>query len=90
MPDEELTKTLKEEFDNMVRRVAVDRQNAGEPFQDIGCEVKVWKWKKGHPLNAFADVLWHFSRYGEHGADRHVGVAIGGREEMGEGRLWAT
>ena len=67
MPDEELTTSWGMEFDDMVMDVAVDRQNAGEPFQDIEREFRDWAWKKGHPLNSFADVLWHFSRYEEHG-----------------------
>ena len=47
--------------------VTVERQNRGEEFQDIEAEVQTWLWKDGHPLNAFADVLWQFDRYGIHG-----------------------
>ena len=48
--------------------VSVEGQSAGEPFQDLEREGRNWTWrKKGHPLNAFADVLWHLSRYEEHG-----------------------
>ena len=66
-PDEMLTWKFRDCLDAMVQQVAVDRQNAGEPFRDIGRERKVWLWKREHPLNAFANVLWNFSRYGEHG-----------------------
>ena len=67
MPDEELTTTLEMQFGNVVTDVSIDRQNAGERSQGIEREVKDWAWKKGHPLNTFADILWHFSRYEEHG-----------------------
>lgn len=67
MPDEELTSAFGMEFDDMMLNVAVDRQNAGEPFQDTTHEARKWGWSAGHPLNAFADVLWHVSRYGHHG-----------------------
>lgn len=65
--DEELTSVFWMELDDMVLNLSVDRQNAGEPFQDIAREIGDWLWSAGHPLNAFADVLWHVSRYGEHG-----------------------
>ena len=67
MPDEELTSKLWMQLDNVVLNVSIDRQNAGEAFQDIADEIRRWAWRTGHPLNAFADVLWHFRRYGEHG-----------------------
>ena len=67
MPDEELTSKLWMQLDDVVLNVSVDRQNAGEPPQDIARETRGWVRREGHPLNAFADVLWHFRRYGEHG-----------------------
>ena len=68
MPDAELATTLGMEFQKVMLDVSVERQSAGEPFQDIEREGRDWAWRrKGHPLNAFADVLWHFSRYEEHG-----------------------
>ena len=67
MPDEELTSKLWMQLDDVVLNVSVDRQNAGEPFQDIAREIRDWVWRTGHPLNAFADVLWQFSRYEVHG-----------------------
>ena len=68
MPDAELATTLGMEFQKAIDDVTIDRQRAGEPFQDIGHEARNWAWnKKGHLLNAFADVLWHLSRYEEHG-----------------------
>ena len=68
MPDAELATTLGMEFQNVMLDVSVERQSAGEPFQDLEREGRDWAWrKKGHPLNAFADVLWHLSRYEEHG-----------------------
>ena len=67
MPDEALTREFCYQLEAMEMQVSCDRQNAGEPFRDIARETKDWLWKFGHPLNAFADVLWHFSRYEEHG-----------------------
>ena len=66
MPDADLATTLGMEFQNAMLDVSVWRQSAGEPFRDIEREGRHWAWKKkGHPLNAFADILWHFSRYEE-------------------------
>ena len=65
--DEMLSWRFRVSLDSAVQQVALERQNAGEPFRDIAGEKKAWLWKREHPLNAFADVLWNFSRYGEHG-----------------------
>ena len=67
MPDKELTQTFCQRLEALLANVSVDRQNAGEPFQDISGEIRDWLWRGGHPLNAFAEVLWHFARYGSHG-----------------------
>ena len=67
MPDEELTSTFAMTLEDMLLKVSVDRQNAGEPFRETTHEARKWGWSAGHPLNAFADVLWHVARYGEHG-----------------------
>ena len=66
-PDEALSREFCNQLETLELNVSIDRQNAGEPFQDIAGETRDWLWRTGHPLNAFADVLWHFSRYGEHG-----------------------
>ena len=67
MPDEALAWELCDELETLELNVSIDRQNAGETFQDIAGETKGWLWRNGHPLNAFADVLWNISRYDEHG-----------------------
>ena len=67
MPDEELTSTFAMTLEDMLLKISVDRQNAGEPFRETTHEARRWGWSAGHPLNAFADVLWHVARYGEHG-----------------------
>lgn len=67
MPDKALSWRLGSWLDDLILEVSVERQSAGEPFRDIMGEVRDWAWRAGHPLNAFADVLWHFTRYGEHG-----------------------
>ncbi len=69
MPDEALKSELLMKLNHLGRKVSRDRQDAGEPFQSIAHEIRDWAWRTGHPLNAFADVLWHFSRYEEHGQD---------------------
>ena len=69
MPDKELAQTLCHRLEMLLVNVSVDRQNAGEPFQDISGEIRDWLWRGGHPLNAFAEVLWHFARYGSHGVE---------------------
>ena len=69
MPDKELAQVFCQRLDMLLVNVSVDRQNAGEPFQDISGEIRLWLWRGGHPLNAFAEVLWHFARYGSHGVE---------------------
>ena len=66
-PDEALASQFGMQLDELMLKVSIERQNAGDPLLDIHWEVRDWAWRTGHPLNAFADVLWHFSRYGEHG-----------------------
>ena len=68
MPDEKLAWELSQELESFMLNVSIDRQNAGEPFQDIAPEIRAWLWKGGHPLNAFAEVLWSYSKYGSYGA----------------------
>ena len=67
MLDEELAWKLRRQLEIVLQSVSLDRQNAGEPFQDIVPEIRAWLWESGHPLNAFAQVLWCFSRWGSHG-----------------------
>ena len=38
-------------------------------FKTSQGEIRDWLWKGGHPLNAFAEVLWHFARYDSHGTE---------------------
>lgn len=68
MPDKELALEFCEQMDSLHLSVSVERQNAGEPFQDLSREIRDWLWRGGHPLNAFAEVLWHYARHGCHGA----------------------
>ena len=67
MPEEVLARELYEALQAVAMDVSGERQDVGEPFQDINPEIRQWLRRNGHPLNAFADVLWHFSRYAEHG-----------------------
>lgn len=69
MPDRALMERFCQSLEFVVAKVSVDRQEAGEPFRDISHEVREWLWRPGHPLNAFAAILWHFARYGSHGAE---------------------
>ena len=69
MPDRQLTQHFCQQLDMLMMRVSVERQNAGEAFRDVSGEIRDWLWREGHPLNAFAQVLWNSSRYGVHGAD---------------------
>ena len=67
MPDEMLLQEFYHRLETLRFALSVERQNKGEEFQDIEAEIQTWLWRDGHPLNAFADVLWHFDRYGIHG-----------------------
>ena len=66
-PDEALVSQFSMQLDKLMMNVSVERQNAGEQFRDTAEEFRDWARRTGHPLNAFADVLWHFAKYGEHG-----------------------
>ena len=70
MPDKQLAQHFCQQLEMLMVNVSVDRQNAGEAFRDVSGEIRDWLWRAGHPLNAFAEVLWNFSRYGSHGAER--------------------
>ena len=69
MPDKQLTQHFCQQLEMLTVNVSVDRQDAGEEFRDLSGEIRGWLWRAGHPLNAFAEVLWNFSRYGSHGAE---------------------
>ena len=69
MPDKALAQEFCHQLEMLHQNVSVDRMNAGEPFQDISREIREWLWRGGHPLNAFAEVLWHYARYGSHGVE---------------------
>lgn len=67
MPDEMIVSDLRNQLNAWVRGISINRQNAGEPYQEIQPEIHAWLHASGHPLNAFARVLWHFRRYESHG-----------------------
>ena len=69
MPDKQLTQHFCQQLEMLMVNVSVGRQDAGEEFRDLSGEIRGWLWRAGHPLNAFAEVLWNFSRYGSHGAE---------------------
>ena len=67
MPDEILERQLRRTLQEQMLGISINRQNAGEPFQNIRPEIDAWLRASSHPLNAFARVLWHFKRYESHG-----------------------
>ena len=67
MPDEMLATDLRNRLNALARGISINRQNAGEPYQEIQPEIDAWFHASGHPLNAFAQVLWHYRRYESHG-----------------------
>lgn len=67
MPNETLDWSLRRQLKLIVNKVSVERQNQGEPFQDIQLEIRAWFQKAGCSLNAFAQALWYFKRYNSHG-----------------------
>lgn len=69
MPNEILAKFLFSHLDKAAQHVSVDRHNRGEAFVHIRPEMQAWLRSSGHPLNAFAQALWHFKRYGSHGVE---------------------
>ena len=68
MPDKKLAQEFCERLVRLYSNVSVERQNGDEPYQYTSRELRDWLWRGGHPLNAFAEVLWHYSRFGCHGA----------------------
>ena len=69
MPDDELGEELCAHLERFAEAVSEERQKPADPFPDIRGEIGSWFRKRGHPLNAFAEVLWHFARHD------HSGVA---------------
>ena len=69
MPDNQLMQLFCQQLETLTFKVSVERQNAGEAFQDVSGEIRDWLSRAGHPLNAFSEVIWNFSRYGSHGAE---------------------
>ncbi len=69
MPETQLMQQFWDQLETLMIKVSVDRRNVDEPFHDIYGESRDWLWREGHPLNAFAEVLWNFSRYESHGAE---------------------
>ena len=63
MPDEELGWKLCGRLEALAEDVSNERQERDDPFRDIKGEIGAWFRKRGHPLNAFAEVLWHFARH---------------------------
>ena len=68
MPDDELGQELCAHLETLAERVSNEMQRPDDPFRDIKGEIGFWLRKRGHPLNAFAEVLWHFARHGNAGA----------------------
>ena len=68
MPDDELGWQLCTQLEVVTERTSNEMQNAGDLFRDVRREIGAWFRKRGHPLNALAQVLWHFARHGDAGA----------------------
>ena len=68
MPDDELGEELCAHLERFAEAVSEERQKPADPFPDIRGEIGSWFRKRGHPLNAFAEVLWHFARHDHSGA----------------------
>ena len=69
MPDEILAWELRRILHRNWLSVSKNRQDAGESYQNLQPEIDTWYRAAGHPLNAFAQVLWHYQRYDFHGMD---------------------
>jgi len=67
MPDKVLEKELDDHLIEKIIQVCKNRQMEGESYKEIRPEIHAWLKAADHPLNAFAKVLWHFSRYERHG-----------------------
>ena len=67
MPDDELGEEFCKHLDEVAKLVANEMPDADDPFRNVNAEVGRWFRKRGQPLNAFAEVLWHFARYGDAG-----------------------
>ena len=68
MPNDELGWKLCGQLEALAKGVSNEREEPDDPFRDIKGEIGAWFRKRGHPLNAFAEVLWHFARYSNAGA----------------------
>ena len=68
MPDDELGAKSCKHLDKVARLVANEMPDADDPYRNVKAEVRCWFRNRGHPLNAFAEVLWHFARHSNAGA----------------------
>ena len=67
MPDHELVEELCSPLEVLARRVFDEMHEPDEPFRHVEKEIRAWFRERGHPLNTFAEALWHFARYGHAG-----------------------
>lgn len=67
MPDKKLTRYLLDILGRIKYSASVTRFDEGQLPHDISTEIKQWLLSEKHPLNAFAKVLWHYTRYNSHG-----------------------
>lgn len=69
MPDEILEWELRRILYRQMILTSKNRQDAGEPYQNLRPEIDALYRAAGNPLNAFAQLLWHYQRYDSHGVD---------------------
>ena len=69
MPDDELGRKFCARLKGQAEVLYDERQEPMGPFETIKGEIIRWLQRRSHPLDAFAEVLWHFARYDHSGVD---------------------
>ena len=67
MLEKRLTQSLFGLLQKWENEVSINQQDAGLPFQDLRREAREQVFKGRHPLNVYAEILWHFNKHRSHG-----------------------
>ena len=67
MLDEKLTLKFYQWLTARITEVSIEQQDKGQRFQNLISEAHDRVFQDRHPLNVFAEILWHFEQYKSHG-----------------------
>ena len=86
MPNEALSWEFCNQLETLEQNVSIDRQNAGEPFQDIAGETREWLWRTRAPPECLCRRLVALQQIRRTRPSRRIQVVIGCTDKVGTGR----